>query len=58
MEGVVAKRLDSSYVPGRRSAALVKHKLRRDEHLAVIGARRSHDGRIDALFVARPIGAR
>jgi bifunctional non-homologous end joining protein LigD len=53
MEGVVAKRLDSVYAPGRRSAAWVKHKLRREEQLAVTGARRSQDGRLEALFVAR-----
>ena len=54
MEGVVAKRLDSKYAPGRRSAAWVKHKLRREEQLAVTGARRSRDGWLEALFVARP----
>jgi ATP-dependent DNA ligase len=53
MEGVVAKRLSSMYTHGHRSAAWVKHKLRRDEQLAVIGARRSHDGKLEAVFVAR-----
>ena len=53
MEGVVAKRLDAKYSPGRRSAAWVKHKLRREEQLAVTGARRSHNGRLERLFVAR-----
>jgi bifunctional non-homologous end joining protein LigD len=53
LEGVVAKRLDSTYRPGRRSAAWVKHKLRREERLAVTGIRRSPEGRIEALFVAR-----
>ena len=56
MEGVVAKRLDSKYAPGRRSAAWVKHKLRREEQLAVTGARRSRDGWLEVLFVARPRG--
>jgi hypothetical protein len=42
------------YVPGRRSAAWLKHKLRREEQLAVTGARRSRDGWLKALFVARP----
>ena len=54
MEGVVAKRIDSTYVPGRRTAAWVKHKLRRDEQLAVTGARRSREGTLESLFVARP----
>lgn len=53
MEGVVAKRLDSAYASGRRTAAWVKHKLRREEQLAVTGVRRSRDGRLEALFVAR-----
>ena len=53
LEGVVAKRLDSHYRPGRRSAAWVKHKLRRDEELAVTGLRRCRQGRIDAILVAR-----
>jgi bifunctional non-homologous end joining protein LigD len=54
LEGVVAKRLDSRYTPGRRSPAWIKHKLRRDERLAVTGVRRRPDGRTEALFVARP----
>ena len=54
MEGVVAKRLGSTYSPGHRTAAWIKHKLRRDEQLAVTSARRSRDGRLEALFVARP----
>jgi bifunctional non-homologous end joining protein LigD len=55
LEGVVAKRLDSRYTPGRRSPAWIKHKLRRDERLAVTGVRRRPDGRTEALFVARPL---
>lgn len=53
LEGVVAKRLDSTYMPGRRIRGWVKHKLRREEQLAVTGLRRSRDGRPDAVFVAR-----
>jgi bifunctional non-homologous end joining protein LigD len=53
LEGVVAKRLDSRYTPGRRSAAWIKHKLRRDEQLAVTGVRRRSDGSTEAVFVAR-----
>jgi bifunctional non-homologous end joining protein LigD len=54
MEGVVAKCLDSKYTPGSRSAAWIKHKCRREARLAITGARRSNDGWIEALFVARP----
>jgi bifunctional non-homologous end joining protein LigD len=53
LEGVIAKRLDSRYLPGRRSRAWMKHKLRRDERLAVTGIRRSPEGRAEAIFVAR-----
>jgi bifunctional non-homologous end joining protein LigD len=55
LEGVVAKRLDSRYTPGRRGAAWIKHKLRRQERLAVTGIRRSREGRPEAVFVARPL---
>ena len=55
LEGVVAKRLDSRYTPGRRSAAWIKHKLRRDERLVVTGVRRRPGGRTEALFAARPL---
>ena len=44
LEGVVAKRLDSTYIPGRRSTAWRKHKLRREERLAVTGIRRTPGG--------------
>ena len=44
LEGVVAKRLSSTYLPGRRCTAWVKHKLRREERLAVTGLRRTRDG--------------
>lgn len=53
LEGVVAKRLDSRYTPGRRSKAWVKRKLRREEQLAVTGVRRSPEGIAEAVFVAR-----
>ena len=55
LEGVVAKRLDSRYTPGRRSPAWIKHKLRRNERLVVTGVRRRPDGRPEALFVARRV---
>ena len=53
LEGVVAKRLSSTYIPGRRCTAWVKHKLRREERLAVTGIRRSRDGNTEAILVAR-----
>jgi bifunctional non-homologous end joining protein LigD len=53
LEGVVAKRLSSTYIPGRRSKAWVKHKLRRHARLAVTGIRRNRDGHVEAIFVAR-----
>ena len=37
LEGVVAKRLDSPYLPGARSAGWVKHKHRRIESFLVCG---------------------
>jgi hypothetical protein len=53
LEGVVAKRRDSRYLPGRRSTGWLKHKLRREERLAVTGLRRSAAGAVQAIFVAR-----
>jgi len=37
LEGIVAKRRDSVYEPGRRSRAWLKIKLRREQELVVIG---------------------
>jgi bifunctional non-homologous end joining protein LigD len=53
LEGVVAKRLDSTYRPGRRSSSWVQHKLRREERLAVTGVRRSRERNTEAVFVGR-----
>jgi bifunctional non-homologous end joining protein LigD len=53
LEGVVAKRRDSRYLPGRRTSAWVKQKLRRDEQLVVTGIRRTRDRRVEAIHVAR-----
>jgi bifunctional non-homologous end joining protein LigD len=52
LEGVVAKRLSSTYLPGRRCTAWVKRKLRREERLIVTGVRRNRVGHVDAIFVA------
>jgi bifunctional non-homologous end joining protein LigD len=54
LEGVVAKRLGSTYLPGRRCSSWVKRKLRREERLVVTGLRRTREGRVQAVFVARP----
>jgi ATP-dependent DNA ligase len=53
LEGVVAKRLSSTYLPGRRCTASVKHKLRREERLRVTGVRRTSGVVAEAVFVAR-----
>lgn len=53
LEGVVAKRLGSTYLAGRRCTSWVKHKLRREERLAVTGIRRTRHGHVEAIFVAR-----
>ncbi|MEA2166981.1 MAG: bifunctional non-ous end joining protein LigD [Solirubrobacteraceae bacterium] len=55
LEGVVAKRLDAPYEPGRRSGAWRKHKHRRHETFAVTGWRPAAPNarRPDAVFVAR-----
>lgn len=54
LEGVVSKRRDSRYLPGRRTTAWIKHKVRRHELLAVTGLRRTRAGTVEAIFVARP----
>jgi bifunctional non-homologous end joining protein LigD len=54
LEGVVAKRFSSTYLPGRRCTSWVKHKVRRDERFSVIGVRRTGEGVPVAVFVARP----
>jgi ATP-dependent DNA ligase len=55
LEGVVAKRLSSTYIPGRRCTAWVKHKVRRVECLAVTGVRRTSDAVAEAVFAARAL---
>ena len=49
----MAKRLGSTYLPGRRCTAWVKHKLRREERLAVTGIRHSAAGKAETVFVGR-----
>jgi bifunctional non-homologous end joining protein LigD len=57
LEGVVAKRLTSTYAPGRRSPAWVKIPLRRTEDVTVVGWQPGggkRAGRIGSLLVAVP----
>jgi bifunctional non-homologous end joining protein LigD len=55
LEGIVAKRLDAPYEPGRRGGAWLKHKHRRLETFAVTGWRPASPNarRPDAIFVSR-----
>ena len=54
LEGVVAKRADSVYVPGRRSANWLKFKDRTHQAVVVVGWRSDADGRLRSLLVAVP----
>ncbi|MFB9072118.1 ATP-dependent DNA ligase [Citricoccus parietis] len=57
LEGVVAKRTDSLYLPGRRGSAWIKLKLQQHQEVVVIGAREGRGGRsggIGSLLVAVP----
>ena len=58
LEGIVAKRLDAPYAPGRRTGAWLKHKHRRRETFAVTGWRPAPGAgrRLDSVFVARAHG--
>jgi bifunctional non-homologous end joining protein LigD len=54
LEGVVAKRLDSSYQPGRRSPAWIKVKVKRGQELGVGGWLPGNgrlEGRLGSLLV-------
>lgn len=54
MEGVVAKRPDSTYLPGRRSSSWVKVKVRRHDELVVggwSGGLGNREGRLGSLLV-------
>ena len=53
LEGILAKRLDAPYSPGRRSNAWIKTKHRRREHLAATGLRERTQTRPTELLVAR-----
>lgn len=51
LEGIVAKRRDSLYEPGRRSGAWLKWKALRQDEFYVGGYRPSHDRSFDCLLV-------
>ena len=57
LEGVVAKRMDAVYLPGRRGSAWVKLKTQAHQSVVVIGAREGKGGRaggIGSLLTAVP----
>ncbi|RYZ89215.1 MAG: hypothetical protein EOP06_09655 [Proteobacteria bacterium] len=53
-EGLVAKHLDSQYIPGARSQAWIKHKLTKVEPFTICGFRKAGKGKssIGSLIVA------
>jgi bifunctional non-homologous end joining protein LigD len=53
LEGVVAKRLGSPYLPGARSGSWVKHKHRRTESFLVSGWSPAERRRPESLLLAR-----
>ena len=53
LEGVVAKRLGSPYLPGARNGAWVKHKHRRTESFLVTGWCPAEPRRPESLLLAR-----
>lgn len=53
LEGVVAKRLDRAYQPGRRSRAWVKHKVRRRATCVITGVAPARDDRAEEFLLAR-----
>ena len=55
LEGVVAKRLDSRYLPSRRSRSWIKVKQFRRATLTVVGWVPWRNGLCGALAVARPV---
>jgi bifunctional non-homologous end joining protein LigD len=54
LEGIVAKRLDRPYTPGRRSKDWAKFKLRRSETFLVTGWSPGDARRPDTIYLARP----
>lgn len=60
LEGIISKRLDSRYQPGRRSADWLKFPLRTSETFTVGGFRFENDGdaRLGALLIGEQIDGR
>jgi bifunctional non-homologous end joining protein LigD len=59
-EGMIAKRADSRYLPGRRSPAWIKVKNEKDIEVAVIGwepGQGRREGMIGSLILAVPAGS-
>lgn len=54
LEGVMAKRADSTYLPGQRGSAWIKLKLQIHQETVIIGVRRGDGGRIRSLLAAVP----
>lgn len=58
LEGVVVKRADSPYKPGRRSPAWQKFKIRTAERVWVTAWRPGGPGELDRYWVSRPADGR
>lgn len=57
LEGVVAKRMDSTYLPGKRASAWLKLKTHQHQEVVIIGVREgkgAREGTIGSLLVAVP----
>jgi len=50
LEGIIAKRLESIYEPGRRSGLWVKHRINLSQEFVVGGYARSHLG-LDSIVI-------
>jgi hypothetical protein len=57
LEGIVAKRVDAPYEPGRRSGSWLKHKHRRQETFAVTGWRPAPTARVAPMPSSLPAPA-
>lgn len=56
LEGVVAKRLDAPYLPGRRSRSMLKHKHRRRSRLVLSGWQPGRDTEPASFLLRYPDG--
>lgn len=55
LEGVVAKRRNSRYEPGRRSGAWLKYKARQTLTCAIVGYEPSEERGLKSLIIAAPV---